>query len=43
MEKKTQVLVLAVVVIALAHTAAFADAQTVSGAISKVTVYRGQA
>jgi uncharacterized protein (TIGR02231 family) len=31
------------VVIALAHTAAFADAQTVSGAISKVTVYRGQA
>ncbi|MHC4112049.1 MAG: mucoidy inhibitor MuiA family protein, partial [Planctomycetota bacterium] len=33
----------AVVVIALAHTAAFADAQTVSGAISKVTVYRGQA
>ena len=43
MEKKTQVLVLAVVVIALATTAAFADAQTVSGAISKVTVYRGQA
>ena len=43
MKKKTQVLVLAVVVIALAHTAAFADAQTVSGAISKVTVYRGQA
>ena len=43
MEKKTQVLVLAVVVIALATTIAFADAQTVSGAISKVTVYRGQA
>jgi uncharacterized protein (TIGR02231 family) len=43
MKKKTQVLVLAVVVIALAPTAAFADAQTVSGAISKVTVYRGQA
>ena len=43
MKKKTQVLVLAVVIIALAHTAAFADAQTVSGAISKVTVYRGQA
>jgi len=43
MEKKTQVLVLAVVVIALAPAAAFADAQTVSGAISKVTVYRGQA
>ncbi|MHC4736760.1 MAG: DUF4139 domain-containing protein, partial [Planctomycetota bacterium] len=42
MEKKTQVLVLAVVVIALAHTAAFADAQTVSGAISKVTVYHAQ-
>ena len=43
MEKKTQALVLAVVVIALATTAAFADAQTISGAISKVTVYRGQA
>ncbi|MBW8040834.1 MAG: mucoidy inhibitor MuiA family protein [Planctomycetes bacterium] len=43
MKKKIQVLVLAVVVIALAPTAAFADAQTVSGAISKVTVYRGQA
>jgi len=43
MEKKTQVLVLAVVIIALAPTAAFADAQTVTGAISKVTVYRGQA
>ena len=43
MKKKTQVLVLAVVVIALAPAAAFADAQTVSGAISKVTVYRGQA
>jgi hypothetical protein len=43
MEKKTQVLVLAVMVIALATAAAFADAQTVSGAISKVTVYRGQA
>jgi uncharacterized protein (TIGR02231 family) len=43
MKKKTQVLVSAVVVIALATTAAFADAQTVSGAISKVTVYRGQA
>jgi uncharacterized protein (TIGR02231 family) len=43
MEKKTKVLVLAVVVIALANAPAFADAQTVSGAISKVTVYRGQA
>jgi uncharacterized protein (TIGR02231 family) len=43
MEKKTQVLVLAVVVTALATAVAFADAQTVSGAISKVTVYRGQA
>ena len=43
MKNKTQVLVLAVVVIALAPAAAFADAQTVSGAISKVTVYRGQA
>jgi len=43
MKKKTQALVLAVVVIALATTAAFADAQTISGAISKVTVYRGQA
>ena len=43
MEKKTQALVLAIAVIALATTTAFADAQTISGAISKVTVYRGQA
>ena len=43
MEKKTQVLVLAVAVIALVTAGAFADAQTISSAISKVTVYRGQA
>jgi uncharacterized protein (TIGR02231 family) len=41
MKKKTLILTLAVIV--LATSAAFADAQTTTGTISKVTVYRGQA
>ncbi len=41
MKKKTLILTLAVIV--LATSTAFADVQTTTGAISKVTVYRGQA
>jgi len=41
MKKRT--LILTLVVIVLATSVAFADAQTTTGTISKVTVYRGQA
>jgi len=40
---KKQTLILTLVVIVLATSVAFADAQTTTGTISKVTVYRGQA
>ena len=41
MKKQTLILTLAVIV--LATSAVFADVQTITGTISKVTVYRGQA
>jgi len=40
---KKQILILTLVAIVLATSAAFADVQTITGTISKVTVYRGQA
>ena len=40
---KKQIPILTLVVIVLATSAAFADVQTITGTISKVTVYRGQA
>jgi uncharacterized protein (TIGR02231 family) len=40
---KKQILTLTLVVIVLSTSPAFADVQTITGAISKVTVYRGQA
>ncbi len=40
---KKQILILTLVAIVLSTSAAFADAQTTTGTISKVTVYRGQA
>jgi len=40
---KKQTLILTLVAIVLATSAAFADVQTMTGTISKVTVYRGQA
>jgi len=43
MKNQTQILTLAIVVIALLASVAFADVPTTTGAISKVTVYRGQA
>ena len=43
MKNQTQTLTLAIVVIALLASVAFADVPTTSGTISKVTVYRGQA
>ena len=43
MKNLTQGLVIAVALMAIAATAAFADVPTTTGAISKVTVYRGQA
>ncbi len=43
MEKKTQIFTLAIAVIYLLATAAFAEVPTTAGTITKVTVYRGQA
>jgi len=43
MKKKTQSLILAVAVICLLGSAAFAEVPRTTGTISKVTVYRGQA
>ncbi len=43
MKNQTQILTLAIVVIALLASVAFADVPTTTGTISKVTVYRGQA
>ncbi len=43
MKKQTQILIAAVLVIVLATVAGFGDVQTITGTISKVTVYRGQA
>ncbi|MCH8119970.1 MAG: mucoidy inhibitor MuiA family protein [Planctomycetes bacterium] len=43
MKNQTQTLTLAIVVIALLASVAFADVPTTTGTISKVTVYRGQA
>jgi uncharacterized protein (TIGR02231 family) len=40
---KKQTLILTLVILVLATSAAFADVQTTTGNISKVTVYRGQA
>lgn len=43
MKNQTQIFTLAIVVIAFLASVAFADVPTTTGAISKVTVYRGQA
>lgn len=43
MKNQTQIFTLAIVVIALLASVAFADVPTTTGTISKVTVYRGQA
>ena len=43
MKNQTQIFTLAIVVIALLCSVAFADSPTTTGTISKVTVYRGQA
>ena len=43
MKNQTQILTLAIVLIALFCSIAFADVPTTTGTISKVTVYRGQA
>jgi len=43
MKNQTQIFTLAIVLIALMCPVVFADAPTTTGAISKVTVYRGQA